>query len=465
MSQRSFLRTSCPSRSRPPALIADVAAPAAGGGSGGLLDAIAAEIQRHFQPECMRGLKLEDNGLCTFSMVQHECREICHDRHNNQVYAVADLKRRVYYAKCHADRTKKGPEHPFPPSLDALTLVDASELQPSGVPSTFTMAATSESAQSVLRFCRLAFGNSGVAARIPQPGTASILYKAHSNEYEIQLGPCDADGGQLLLGVTQSGVSIRCLGGTRCSRQGWRLERPSRSGQVRVWDLRFLLPQLPPPPLIFDDNNNDQEEEEEGGGVVARVGSSPAAAFLAQRNFFAALDFPLEGADPTLYDGRLSIIEEWAMQMQQQAPPSERSSHGVHVQAALVTRKASILRAILMNAEMESVYRECLLVDPDFAYPIGLVPKSPRVLVVALWVWLARTKGYKRVGDDFYVPTTTPDGARIYYTSVAMSQMMTRVFSFERMPNLCALMWSARNSGDMEQMLRDENHWPSLNAL
>lgn len=459
VSQRSFLRTS--SSHAPPALAAAPATPALvavapiAAPAGGLLEALAAVVQHHFQPERMREWNLEDNGLCTFSMVQHECREICHDRHNNQVYAVADLKRRAFHAKCHADRTQTGPDHPFPPSLDALTLVDTSELQPGGVRSTYTFAAASVSAQLILRFCRTVFGNAGAAARIPEPGMGSIVYNALLNEYEVQLGPCDTDGGQLLLSIAQSGASIRCLGGTRCSRQGWRLERPSRSAQVRAWDLRFLLPQLPPPP------SNDLLLEEQGA-VVARAVSTPATAFLEQHNFFLALDLPMEGADPALYGERLSVIEAWATQMQQRAPPSERSAHGVHVVAALVTRKASVLRAILMDAEMESVYRECLLVDPGFAYPIGLVPKSPRVLVVALWVWLARSKGYKRVGDDFYVPTTTPDGARIYYTSVPMALMMTRVFSFERMPNLCALMWSVRSSGDMEHMLRDENHWPSL---
>lgn len=451
--RRSLLRTSSSS------VAVAAAAAAAAAPERPELSPLAFVVQRHFQPERMREWKLEDNGLCTFSMVLHECREICHDTHNNQVYAVADLKRRVFYAKCHADRSKTGPEHPFPESLDTLSLVDTEhELQPGGTQSTWVFPAPTASAQWVLRFCRAVFGSSGVAARIPLPGAADVVYSALHHEYEVPIGPCDTDGGQLLLSVYQAGASIRCAGGTRCNRQGWRLVRPSRSANVRVWDLRVLLPQLPPPApdaLLLG------LADAAAAGVVA-ASSTPAAAFLEERNFLAALNFPNAGADPTLYDDRLGIIEGWAAEVQQRAPAAERSVHGVHVVAAQVKRKASVMRAILMDAEMESVYRECLAVAPDFAYPTELVPRGARTLVVALWVWLARSKGYKRVGEDFYVPTTTPDGERVYYTCVPMALMMTRTFSFERMPNLCALMWSARNSGDMEHMLRDENHWPSL---
>lgn len=64
-----------------------------------LVDALANVIEAHFRPESMREREIKDNGLCIFYMINHECHEICRARHDNQVYAVADLKQRVFYAK------------------------------------------------------------------------------------------------------------------------------------------------------------------------------------------------------------------------------------------------------------------------------------------------------------------------------------------------------------------------------
>jgi hypothetical protein len=63
-------------------------------------------------------------------MVKHDC-EICRRTHGNQVYAVADLKRRVFRQKCHADRSQNGAEIPFPP-LPSMARVEETEafLQP-----------------------------------------------------------------------------------------------------------------------------------------------------------------------------------------------------------------------------------------------------------------------------------------------------------------------------------------------
>ncbi len=416
-----------------------------------LLVALSAEIERHFQPEAMRGYSLDDSGICTFSMINHNCKEICNDEHNNQVYAVADLKRRVFYAKCHADRTKKGPDHPFPATLTGLSLVDGPrELVPGGLSNIWTL----RNGSGVLRFCRAVFGSgSGIPARIPEEG--EVTYDSMDHQYIIHLGMCETDGGQLQLTLSRSGVVIRCAGATnsQCSRQGWRLERPSRSSSAHgSWDLSFILPTALPEVV---------EREVERGGGGGNV-LSPQEVFLAEPNLFKSLDF-VNGAGTTeLYTERLKAIEGWAKLRQANAPPDQRNESGVHELAARVQHKASIIRAILLDRANETAYRECLLVAPDFEYPMALLPKGPVLLLVALWVFLAKSKGYKRSLDDFYVPTTSEDGQRFYYTTVPLDQLLTRVCSFEQTPNLCALMWSSRTTGDMERMLRDENHWPSI---
>jgi hypothetical protein len=145
---------------------------------------------------------------------------------------------------------------------------------------------------------------------------------------------------------------------------------------------------------------------------------------------------------------------------QANAPPEQRNQNGVHELASRVQHKASILRSILLDRDNLTAYRECLKVAPDFVYPIQLLPKGPVLLLVALWVFLAKNKGFKRSLNDFYVPTQV--GERFFYATVPLDQLLTRVCSFDQTPNLCALMWSSRTTGDMERMLKDENHWPSI---
>jgi hypothetical protein len=407
----------------------------------------------------MRQVTLDDNGIMTFSMINHRCEEICHDTHNNQVYAVADLKQRVFYAKCHADRSRKGPDHPFPEQLAHLSLVNesdgASELEAGGLSHIWIFPQESVSAQRILRFCKAIFGSGEVADRIPT--VAPVTYDSQENQYIIALGICATDGGHLQLFVNRAGACIRCAGGEgRCSRQGWRLERPSRSSTVHgKWDLSFILPRMLPSVAVAF------AQEGEGGGDA---NISQQEAFLQEPNFYKALGFTEAGQLGTkeLYSYRLGHIEDWAKNKQVDATPEMRNESGVYELAARIQHKSSIIRRILLEEKNEMAYRECLSIAPDFAYPLNLLPKGPVLLLVALWVHLAKHKGYKRVGEDFYIPTKSPDNVRIFYVPVALDQLLTRVCTFEKTPNLCALMWSSRTTGDMERMLRDENHWPSL---
>jgi hypothetical protein len=443
-----------------------------GGGGGAAAEgtspfqaALASAIEKHFKPDSMRDVTLEDSGVWTFSMVNHDCNEICHDRHNNQVYAVADLKLRVFYAKCHADRSKKGPDHSFPQTLAGLSIVDGpGQLQPGGMGHIWTFPAVSTSAQRVLRFCKAIFGSGGVQDRIPEPGSCAVTFDSREFQYVVSLGACASDGGHLQLFLNRATACIRCAGGEgRCSRQGWRLERPSRSSTLHgKWDLSFILPRSLPEgalsALAFGagGGGGGEEEEEQGGEQEA---------FLAEPNFYKALGFKESGTGTEdLYKHRIGFIEQWAKNAQANATPDMRNESGIYELAARIEHKVSIMQRILLDEKNEMAYRECLMIDPAFAYPLNLLPKGPVLLLVALWVHLAKNKGYKRVGDEFYIPTTVADAnvVRTYYKPIKLDQLLTRVCSFDRTPNLCALMWSSRTTGDMERMLRDENHWPPL---
>jgi hypothetical protein len=429
-----------------------------GVGGGKLIHLLSQVIEEHFHPESMRDVHLEGSGMCTFSMVNHKCDEICNDTHNNQVYAVADLKRRVFYAKCHADRARKGPDHPFPESLNEVSIVVDEELQPGGVGHLWMFPAGSSSSKLILGFARAVFGSKdgggpSVADRIPPKGEGVVMYDSREFHYVIDLGVCGTDEGQLQLFINTETAVIRCAGGrSQCSSQGWRLERPSRSSTSRgSWNLSFLMPMslMSESAVAIASGGGDQQV-------------SLQEAFLAEPNFYVALGFKKECGTFELYDHRLSVIEGWAKTAQMNAAPQQRNEDGVYEFAARLQHKASIIRGILGKSSTEMAYRECLQIDPSFVYPLNLLPKGPLLILVAFWVHLAKRKGYKRVGDDFYIPTTSSDGIRIFYVPVPLDQLLTRVCSFDQTPNLCALMWSSRTTGDMERMLRDENHWPSL---
>lgn len=405
-------------------------------------------VQRHFEPERMRNVLLQDNGICTFLMVQHECREICNDRHNNQVYAVADLKRRVYYAKCNANRRLTGPEHPFPPELAEHRLVRADDFQPGGFQGIWVLRPESASAHAVLRFLRAIFGVTGVTSRIPLPGTEAVVWDHSAQHYEMPLGVCESDGGSLILTMNREGALVRCVGGNHCGSRGWRLQRPTRSaGEHAAWDLSFLMP----PPLAAAALTVDI-----GGG-----GESAVAAFLAAPNFFQALGFGSDAiVTPELCADRLAIVEQWALNTQQTASADQRDANGVHVVAARVRRQAGVMRAVLLDPHMEAAYRECLVIAPAYVYPMALTPKGVQSLAITLVVQVARQKGYRRVGEEFHVPVTTAAGT--YYQPVPLHNIVTRIFTYDQTPNLYEWVVSGRNKANLEGMLSDENHWPSL---
>lgn len=436
-------------------------------GSAGLIDALAGVIEEHFHPERMRERSVHDNGLCTFHMVLHNCVEVCKATHSNQVYAVADLRQRVFYAKCFKAKQSRGPDHRFPAMLESLRFVDGpGELVRNGE-GNWSFPAESNSAGAILRFLRAAFGVDGkqppggqdVAARIPLPGASPVTLDVRGTHYFMSLGLCEQDGGELLLTMDLDGAQIRCVGGGVCSKAGWRLERPSRSSQARgTWNLLYLFPAAFP-----------QEELARVPAVVATATGRAQQQFLDEPNFYRALELVEDGVTAVLsktVEERLNAVELWAIKKQQECPNNERDANGLHPTASQVAHKAAVMRVILLDPTMEGVYRECLCVEPGFRYPLNLMPKGPRSLLVALWVHMASTRGFKRVGQEFYVPVrSTAEGEeeeRIFYRAVPVDQMLTHVCPFNLTPNLCSHMWTARTAGDMERMLRDENHWPTV---
>jgi hypothetical protein len=203
---------------------------------------------------------------------------------------------------------------------------------------------------------------------------APVTYDSRENQYIIALGICATDGGHLQLFVSRAGACIRCAGGEgRCSRQGCRLERPSRSSTVHgKWDLSFILPRvLPSVAAAFAQAGE--------GGEEGEPGVSQQEALLQEPNFYKALGFPEEGQFGTkeLYSHRLSHIEDWAKNKQVDVTPEMRNESGVYVLAARLQYKASIIRRILLEEKNEMVYRECLSIAPDFVYPLNLLPKGP----------------------------------------------------------------------------------------
>jgi hypothetical protein len=422
---------------------------------------LAAEVERHYKPERMRGYQFQATGLVTFPMIKHDC-EICKDTHNNQVYVVADLKSRVFYSKCHADRSKMGPEVVFPPSLGPLYMAVLEEMQPGERASVGIFPAASYTAQMVLGFASAVFASARTAPRIPEPGSTAVFYDKLAVQYEVHFTvPCKIDFGQLVLQITVDKLVIRCKG-KMCMVKGKRWDRPSHSASsAGRWQLLFLFPEA-------------QAAASSAEGVVAFASADSDVAllsssdlslssaflpqvFLAQTNFLLALGFENNGGAPLyMYEDRLKHIEEWASLTQK--------AHGilVHGIAQAVRQKAHIIRGILGKEMMEVCYRECLVVAPDFVYPIALLPRNPCTLASALWIHLAHQRGYKRCENVFYVPTVDAAG-RNYYRTVPLDDLLTSVCKFQLTPNLCAaVMWNGRVGDDLRRLLNDRNHFPSL---
>jgi len=99
------------------------------------------------------------------------------------------------------------------------------------------------------------------------------------------------------------------------------------------------------------------------------------------------------------------------------------------------TRKKKV-RAVFndMIVKIRSWYN--FLATTDFAYPPTVIPSGSLVLVTALWIHLAKSHGYKRVGNDVYVPITD-EGGRSFYRAVPVEDVLTTVFNYDKTRNIC----------------------------
>jgi hypothetical protein len=199
---------------------------------------LAKVIEKHYKPERMNGFQFEPKGLVTFTMIKHDC-DICNDVHNNQCYAVADLKTRIFYSKCHADKTKTGVHVPFDQSLDTLSFCNQSEMQEEV--DGYFFSSNSSTARMVLGFANAIFASSS-RDKIQIPEQAILRYY-DGQQYEVALpgDKCAKDQGSLFLQVTLNKVIIRCKGAL-CSTIGHRKERPSHSSKsAHLWNLSFFF--------------------------------------------------------------------------------------------------------------------------------------------------------------------------------------------------------------------------------
>jgi len=413
-------------------------------------------VEKEYEPEQMRGVQLSDTGLITFSMINHNC-QICNDTHNNQTYVVCDLKRRVAYQKCHVDRSRTGPEITFPRTL-RVSIVDVSELRPGNQSSTRILPANSHSAMTVLQFGRAIYSSARTAPHIPEPGTVPVLLDTTTREYRVNLpGQCPRDSGATTLVISQSKLTIRCNGNT-CSTKGYRWHRPSHSARHDLWNLSFLFPEATS--IRYTTMTNDDEVV---SGVFPEACCGSPEAFLEENNFLMCLGITnyTHGATSDLYKDRLNQVAQWCKSVEEEALPEERDSSGVHQLSHLVLSKVGVIEAILLSKPMEVCYRECLSIAPDFVYPVTLIPHGPKVLVIALFVYLTGALGYKRVEDEFYVPVTDDQG-HVYYQVKSIEDLLTSVCPFDKTPNLCAsVMWNGRIADDLRKVLTDNNHFPS----
>ena len=411
-----------------------------------LLQPLGQAVAQHFRPQQMRGCQVTPNGLLTFSMIKHDC-DICQDVHNNQVYVIADLKRRVMYSKCHADRTKRGAEVPFPASVGSLSMAQAEEAERGQRLTELIFPAQSSTARMVLGFSQGVFTGARTVPPLPLPGTAAVVYDRVAVRYTASMPqPCPKDQGALTLRVALDAVTVHCSG-RDCSKQGRRWTRPSGSVEGG-WNLAFLFV--------------------EGAGSGMRLAAhltvedfpafagSPQAA-LDEANMYQVLGYGhMQQVPVSLLTAHLKQMRDWVTVKLKEEGDAPTDS------TCQLLQKVNIMERILSNDEMEACYRECLTLAPDFAYPLTLLPRSPVSLVIALWMHISATAGYKRMQDDFYLPIRTAEG-RVYYKTVALKDVLTSVCSYSVTPNLCdRVLWNGRAPDDLQRMLRDENHFPSL---
>lgn len=154
---------------------------------------------------------LTDDGLVHFNVRDKEHNVVC------------DLKERTI-----------GGEHPFPESLDDLTLVSANELTKQNV-----FPAASASAQLILKFCHDIYQTKRQESDFEIPEEADVLLTLKTHNYVIDTNKeCHHDGGFYRIHVTKNKVAVRCTG-KKCKAAGRRFERPARE---KKWNLSFLFP-------------------------------------------------------------------------------------------------------------------------------------------------------------------------------------------------------------------------------
>ncbi len=386
--------------------------------------ALAAAVEAHYKPQQMRGFELHAIGTVMFPMIKHDC-EICGRTHSsNNVYVVADLKRRVFYLKCHAqERNKKGVEVAFPASLGPLHMAIVGEMQEGGM-----FPAGSLTAKMILTVAQAVFA---VGARslppLPAPDSLPVFFDKAKQQYEVALSDnckCSVDSGQLVLYVMHDQMVIRCRS-KDCKADGRRWIRSSLEA-ASPWNLSFLF--------------FEQQQE-----VFS------AEAFLAEPNFYRAIGLGGGGGGGTAYAAKLQSIDDWAALKLKSDPEDE--------QAQAVSEKARIIRSIFCKRKMQACYRECIGMASEFAYPVKLLPSNPTILAMAFIMYRTQRDGYKRCENMFYVPFTDVEG-RNYYQSISVDDLLTRMFSYERAPNLFSEVIAKGKA--LEKLIVDSNHFPSL---
>jgi hypothetical protein len=328
-----------------------------------------------------------------------------------------------------------------PELLDAFSFVDPDEFVPGNVATLWMFPRGSQSSRVILQFCRAVLSGSKKAVVVP-PEDLDVLYDSRERCYTIELGSCHSDGGGLCATLDSKSFFIRCRGGKECNKKGFRIQRPTRGGG-EDWNLSFLLPRSLPPLQRGEQPDKDFKIRE----------------FLREPNLFLALGASV-GATASVCKQRIEVMQSACEHRQATATKDECNVFGVHELSAEALRKVETIKGILLKPDMESIYRECIQIESSFAYPLTLVPSGPSRLMFAFFVHLAAKNGYKRSGQDFYIPVR--QDRVVFYKTIPWDQLLTQICSFTDSPNLCALLWTARVNGDMERMLRDENHWPSV---
>ena len=247
--------------------------------------------------------------------------------------------------------------------------------------------------------------------------------KYDGDKYQMSLEQlCKKCGNSSLeMEVTRSKLVIRCRA-SQCVAVGARWMRPSTPKQS--WDLSFLFPAIKKLPM----------KPETALQVVD--------CFMQETNFIVALD-ALEGNSDK---DKLKHLEDWANQENNEE----------------VLKKVFVVSKILTDRLLKACYEECLVIAPDFVYPVTLIPQGPCTLALALWMHVGKFRGYKRTDGAFYVPVEDNKG-RMYYRTVPIDTLVTEIFHYSKTPNLYAtLMFKGRIFDELKRMLRDESHFPSI---